>query len=143
MKTFKILAVLVAMFATNFAMKADNDRVITYQNLPATAQAFLKQHFPEKTPSFITADWDDFTVRYQTGEKVEFDTQGNWKDVECYGAAVPAALVPQAIDAAVKAQFPGMIIMKIERKYGGYEVKLSNGLEVKFNNAGQVMEIDD
>ncbi len=131
------------MFATNFAMKADNDRVVTYQNLPAQAQAFLKKYFPTKTPSIITADWDDFTVRYASGEKVEFDTRGNWKDVECYTAAVPAALVPQAVGNAVKAQFPGMTIKKLDRNAIGYEAKLSNGLEVKFNTSGQVIGYDD
>lgn len=29
------------------------------------------------------------------------------------------------------------------RKYAGYEVKLSNGLEVELDNAGRIREIDD
>ena len=39
------------------------------------------------------------------------------------------------IKAHVKATFPGAVITKIDRNRRGYEVKLSNGLEMEYNKA--------
>ncbi len=55
----------------------DDDRVITYDQLPQAAQTFLKANFATKVPLLVTADWDDFTIRYESGEKIEFDRSGN------------------------------------------------------------------
>ena len=39
------------------------------------------------------------------------------------------------IKAHVKGNFPGAVITKIDRNRRGYEVKLSNGLEMEYNKA--------
>ena len=45
----------------------------------------------------------------------------------------------------VKKNFPDVKIVKIEKKSGGYEIVLSDGVELKFNLLGQFksMEMDD
>ena len=134
---------LVLAICLPLQLKADNDRVITFDRLPATAQAMLKQNFADKTPLAITADRDDYKVMYQSGEKVEFDKKGNWRDIECKTSQVPAELIPAQIAANVNATFPGTIITKIERDRRGYSVKLSNGLELEYNRNFQVIEVDD
>ena len=48
----------------------DDDRVITFDQLPATAQTFLKQHFAAKVPLIVTADWDDYKIVYESGESI-------------------------------------------------------------------------
>lgn len=122
---------------------ADNDRVITFDQLPAQAQELLKKHFAEKVPLIITVDWDDYKVIYQSGEKVEFDKKGNWKDLDCKVSRVPVALIPEQIKANVKATFPGAIIIKLDRDRRGYDVKLNNGMELEYNKKFQVVDIDD
>lgn len=139
----KFLLLLVAMLTIGFSAKADHDQVITFNQLPAVAQTFLKQHFADKMPLIVTVDWDDYTVMYDSGEKVEFDKQGNWKDIDCRSSLVPAALIPAQIKAHVNATFPGTSILKLDRNRRGYEVKLNNGLEVEYNRAFQVIGIDD
>lgn len=139
----KFLLLLVAMLTIGFSAKADHDQVITFNQLPAVAQTFLKQHFADKMPLIVTVDWDDYTVMYDSGEKVEFDKQGNWKDIDCRSSLVPAALIPEQIKAHVNATFPGTSILKLDRNRRGYEVKLNNGLEVEYNRAFQVIGIDD
>ena len=69
---FFVLA-LVMSICLPLTLMADNDQVITFDRLPATAQAMLKQNFADKTPLVITADWDDYKVMYTNGDKVEFD----------------------------------------------------------------------
>ena len=137
---FILLALLLTMC---MPMMADNDRVITFDQLPQTAQTLLKTHFADKVPLVITVDWDDYKVMYQSGEKVEFDKKGNWKDLDCKVSAVPTALIPEQIKNHVKATFPGTTIIKLDRDRRGYDVKLNNGLELEYNKQFQVVDIDD
>ena len=88
-------------------------------------------------------DWDDYTIHYQSGEKVEFNKQGEWKEVNCRVSAVPTGLIPEQIKTHIKNTFPGTTIINIDRGRRGYEVKLNNGLEIEYNSAFQVIDIDD
>ena len=135
---FLLMAVVMCM-----SVKADDDRVITYQQLPQSAQEFLKQHFSKLVPLVVTMDWDDYTIMYESGEKIEFNKQGEWKDIDCRASHVPAVLIPQQIKSSVQQSFPGTTIIKIDRNRRGYEVKLNNGLEVEFSRNFQVIDIDD
>ena len=137
------LMMLALMLTTSLTMMADNDRVINFEQLPAPAQALLKQSFGDKVVLIATADFDDYKVMYQSGEKVEFDKRGNWKDLNCKTSAVPAALIPEQIKASVKKTFPGATVIKLDRDRRGYDVKLNNGMELEFNKKFQIVGIDD
>ena len=139
----KYLVLLVAALTLGFSAKADHDKVINFNQLPANAQAMLKQHFGDRMPLIVTMDWDDYTIMYDSGEKVEFDKQGNWKDIDCRSSQVPTALIPEQIKANIRTSFPGTTILKLDRNRRGYEVKLNNGLEIEFNRQFQVIDIDD
>ena len=139
----KVLILLFAVFALSFSAKADHDQVITFNQLPTNAQSTLKQYFADRVPLIVTVDWDDYTIRYESGEKVEFDKQGNWKDIECKTSHVPSALIPERIKSHVQSTFPGTMILKLERSRRGYEIKLNNGYDIEYNRDFQVIDIDD
>lgn len=143
MKNIKAIVLLAAMLMMSFNAKADHDQVITFDQMPEVAQAFHKQFFANKVPLVVTVDWDDYTIRYESGEKIEFDKQGNWKEIDCRASLVPVELIPEQIKANIQATFPNAIILKIDRNRRGYEVKLNNGLEVEFSPTFQVIDIDD
>ena len=135
--------ILLAFVLTlSLPMMADDDRVITFEQLPAQAQTMLKKYFAEKVPLVVTVDMDDYTVMYQSGEKVEFDKKGNWREINCKTSAVPTALIPEQIKAVVRQTYPGATIIKIDRDRRGYDIKLNNGLDIEFNRNFQVVEID-
>lgn len=91
MKNIKFYLLMAMVMTMSLTMSADDDdRVITYQQLPQTAQTFLKQHFAKKVPLVVTADWDDYTVVYESGEKVEFDKKATGKRLS---AARPKCLL--------------------------------------------------
>ncbi len=140
MKKFLMMLVALVMTASMPAM-ADNDKVITFEQLPQAAKTLLQTHFADKVPLIVTVD--DYKVMYQSGEKVEFDKKGNWKELDCKVSAVPTALIPEQIKAHVKATFPGTTIIKIDRDRRGWDVKLNNGLELEYNKKFQVVEVDD
>ncbi|MBP5629825.1 MAG: PepSY-like domain-containing protein [Bacteroidaceae bacterium] len=139
----KTMFILLAFVLTlSLPVMADDDRVITFEQLPAQAQTMLKKYFADKVPLVVTVDMDDYTVLYQSGEKVEFDKKGNWREINCKTSSVPSALIPEQIKAVVKQTYPGATIIKIDRDRRGYDIKLNNGLDIEFNRNFQVVEID-
>ena len=118
----------------------------TVQTLPEAANAFIAQHFPDATVTFMEHDSDDGRVEYEAslsnGTKVTFNANGDWDKVECY-QGVPTALVPAPISNYVSRNYQGAAIVKIDREYYGYEIDLANGLDLKFNANGQLMSVDD
>ena len=139
----KLALFLVTLLTLTFSAKADHDQIVAFDQLPQAAQALLKQHFASKVPLVITVDRDDYTIVYESGEKVEFDKQGNWKEINCRTSQVPAELIPEQIKAHVRTTFAGATIVSLDRDRRGYDIKLSNGLDVEYNRAFQVVEIDD
>ena len=113
---------------------------------PAITQ-FVTQYFPEATIQMVMPDEDDIDVVLNDYTKIEFKLNNEWKKVDCEHAtkfiSVPATLVPEQITAYVNANFPNTIIKKLEKKFFGWEIELSNGLEVKFNNNFKVTKVDD
>ena len=127
--------------------KADNDRVITKEALPVKAQQFIDTHFSTIKISYIKEDRDFFDRNYEMlfadGSKVEFGRNGDWIDVDCRYTSVPQAIVPDAIKAYVKKNFPDVRILEIERKRGNHEVKLSNKLALVFDRKLKIKGLDD
>ena len=115
--------------------------------LPQAAQAVLNKHFAGKE-ILLTKQDREWTRRYYDvifvdGSKIEFDSNGQWTEIDCLQGAVPDALVPQQILTFVKKKFPNCQITQIDRDRRGYDVDLSNGLEIEFNKNFQVIDIDD
>jgi len=50
--------------------------------------------------------------------------------------------VPANITKYVKAQFPNNIIVKISKKYNGYEIELNSDIELKFDAKGNFLYAD-
>jgi len=142
MKQVKFILALAVMLTLGLVCRADNDRVITVKQMPEAAQKMLKSNFNKKVPTVVTVDHDDYTIIYESGEKLEFDKKGNWKDIECYGSKVPSALIPEQIAKHVKKSYPGATIVKIERDNRHYEVTLDNGLEIEYNKKFKVVRTD-
>ncbi len=148
MKTVKFFfAALVCLFVSTTVCHADG-RPIPPTQLPAAAQAFIQQHFPGKTIVYAEKDTEFMKTKYEVslndGTQIDFDKKGNWDKVDGHNmVTVPAALVPAAIQQYVSATFAGATVTKIDKERYGYDVELSNDMEMKFNHAGAIMAFDD
>ena len=136
---FAFIAIVCLGLSTAMAQNANTNPAITQ---------FVTQHFPQATIQYVMPDEDDIDVVLNDYTKIEFRLNHEWKKVDCEHSttftSVPATLVPEQITAYVNANFPNTIIKKLEKKImGGWEIELSNGLEVKFTNSFRVMEVDD
>lgn len=144
----RIFVIILAVLSLGvITVKADNDRVITKEALPVKAQQFIDTHFSTIKISYIKEDRDFFDRNYEMlfadGSKIEFGRNGDWIDVDCRYTSVPQAIVPDAIKAYVKKNFPDVQIVEIERKRGNHEVKLSNKLELVFDRKLKIKGLDD
>ena len=122
MKKFTILLASLAVMASSVPAFAGKDRIITVGELPAVAQQFVQTHFKAVEVSYAKVDEELFDCKY--GE-------------------VPAAIVPQQIRDYVAKNFAGRKIVSIDRDKRDWEVKLDNGLDLKFDLQFRLIEIDD
>ena len=142
----KLMVLLVALVAMQGAVLAGNDRPIAIAKLPLQAQQFINEYFPGVEVSYAKVDNDvlskDYEVIFVNGDKIEFDHNGKWTDVKSR-TQLPDGIVPSAIVDYVEKQHKGMAIKGIERDRRYYEVKLANGLDIKFNMKYAVVGCDD
>ena len=125
---------------------ADNHRPITVEQLPATAQEFLREYFPSakvvaahEDGNVMRREWD---VILDDDTHIEFAADGQWKDVE-RREALPRGIVPPSIVTYVAKHYPSLAIYRIERSRREWEVTLSNGVVITFNRRFSVISIDD
>ena len=85
-----------------------------------------------------------YEVILNDGTEISFDRDGNWENVEVNNTkSVPSTIVPKAIRAYVAKTHPGQRIVGIDKERKGYEIELSNGIDMKFDKAGQFLRYDD
>lgn len=72
----KLVFFLVCLFTMQVVV-ADNDKPVTFEQLPQAAQSFVKKHFADRNVAFSKMDKDIFDVTYDVmfvnGDKLEFD----------------------------------------------------------------------
>ncbi len=142
MKQVRIfLFTLLGLLVSDVALA--EDKPIPVEQLPEAAKTFVKKHFKDKKIAYAEKDGFAYECRLDDGTKIEFTRRGNWDKVECNPqTAVPAALVPKAIQKYVKNNYGKEIITKIDKERYGYEIELSNDLDLKFNKNGAFIGID-
>ena len=84
---------LVCLVAFSASALADNDKPISVNQLPATAQQTIKKHFKAKKVALAKMETGlfekSYDVVFNNGEKVEFDRRGNWTEIDCKLSSVP------------------------------------------------------
>lgn len=144
MKKIVTLLMSLAFFAT--IANAD-DRPIDYEQLPSAAKSFIEADFPMQTISYITKDMDlldtAYNVHFANGLEIEFNSKGEWKEISCATSPIDSKYIPRQIIDAVATRWPGEKFKKIERYKYGYEVELTNSLELKFDKMYRLTEVDD
>ena len=138
---------LVCLFTMSVNAVASKDKPINVSQLPQAAQQILKTDFPKMKVALAKMETGLFDTSYDViftnGDKVEFDRNGNWTELNCSHTEVPARLVPSEISSYLKKNYASAKILEIEKSRSDYEVKLGNGMELTFNKKFQVVDIDD
>ena len=140
------IALLMCISMLDVMAFNDSERPVAFASLPQQARSFITTHFPDVEVVRSLAEKDLFSLEYEVtlanGFSVEFDRKGNWTEIDCKQSVVPAKLVPAQIQKYVSENYSGNKILKIEKDRNEYEINLSNGVEIKFNQNFLVIDID-
>ncbi len=145
MKKVLIISILATLMGSTTLI--GRDRPVTYNQLPAKARQTIEDHFPGATLSYATYDNDPFEQHYEVvltnGVKLDFRKNGEWRQIDCGRTAVPTALIPASVLQFVKAHHPDNQVVDIDRDGHEMDVKLNNGLDLKFTQSGRFKYYDD
>lgn len=144
-KTFMLI--IGTLFLISCTAFADDDKPITFEQLPNNAQEFIKTYFPAEKIAFAKMENEmlgtSYDVTFTTSTNLEFDGNGDWTEVDCRYSQVPDGIVPTQILAKVNELYKDSQIIAIDRDKHDYEVKLNNNLELKFNLNLEFIGLDD
>lgn len=146
MKKLFLLICLFVTFVPFVTAAPDHDYTISFEQLPAVSQTFIKTHFDGVQVAYCLRDSHSFEARLADASEIEFNVDGSWKEIDCKYKELPSSvikLLPSAIPAYVKDSFPKTIITKVDIKFWGYEIELNNGLDIEFDTTGKFLKIDD
>jgi len=146
MKKF-LSVVVMALLAIQFVAARE---VVTKDEmqLPLTARNFINQHFTQPQISYIKIESEllkgkKYEVVLTNGTELDFDSKGEWTEIDCKRSAVPASIIPQYVKEYVNANFKENIITQMDRDRRGIEVELNNDLSLKFDKNGKLYKLDD
>ena len=141
----KIALTMISLAAFAAALSADH-RPMAFEKLPVAAKEYIQTNFPGEKTTMVTKDDDlifaDYTVMLSNGIKLEFEHSGALTQISSPNG-IPAELVPVSIRNYVQTHYPDAGYLDFEIGKRTYEVKLTNRMELKFNNNFHIIEVDD
>lgn len=143
---FVVLLCIIST-VTGFAIeRMDDDRPIRFDELPGKATSLINTHFKDREISFIKSEgflmFKSYDVFFVDGTKIDFDHTGKWEDIDCIKGEIPKGVLPKQIEEYVRLHHPSDFIVRASHDRRGYEIDLSNGLEIEFDTKYRVKSYD-
>ena len=135
MKRFLLLIAATLTFSAASAQ----DSKVTFNDLPADAINFVREHFLVDHIASVWKDTDyndeEYTVIFRDGLERAFNGNGDWKELKARHGKVPDHVVPEKILAHVSATFPFESIKEVSRNLTKkrYKAELTDDQELKFD----------
>jgi hypothetical protein len=145
----KLFFLLVMMVGLSVQAMAKDVITRDVNQLPQAARTTIQKYFPKAKLSYIKIDKDfleaaTYEAIFEDGTQIDFNSKGEWTEVDSRLNPVPEALIPASIKDYLKRNFPNIAVEKIERhRKGGYEVELKNDYSVEFDALGNFLKMDD
>ena len=139
---------VLGFFAFLMMLSGCSDKPVLPTELPVPITSFIQQNFPGQTISFAKKDLEitgwQYDVVLADGTQIDFDTDEMWDKIQSSMTnPVPTQLIPAPIVTHLQANFTDAMVLKIDKERNGYEIELANGLELRYNEQGALMEMDD
>lgn len=142
MKKAIVIALFIGLAMTNTSCNGKKTKVIN---------DFVRAYFPDTEVIANIKDGLDRDVTLSDYTQIGFDGNlfGNlkWEEVDCRHASlsttVPEALVPVEITNYVNRIHGSQSITKIAKDNRGWDIELSNGIEIEFDKRFNVIDFDD
>lgn len=145
MKTRAIIGALALALSVSACSSKDVSHDAT--RLPVQARELISRNFTsaislvEEEKSF--GKTTEYEVTLSDGSQITFKGNGEWESIDTpNNIPIPAGLVPTAIAKYVAAKHAGAYIVGLEKEKKGYEVELSNGVDMVFDLSGNFIKYD-
>lgn len=134
----KKLLLTVLFIFSSFTYCLSDEIIISPNELPNTVKEFVQKFFPGTSIMYAEIDYNEYDIRLNSGAEIEFDKSGDWKEIKTY-QNFPTEIIPTPAVQAIKKQYPGAFIIKVEKIWNGYEIKTSNMMEIYIDNKGKIL----
>lgn len=139
MKKIKMMIVALVCLTMQSVNCFAGNELVSATELPTPAIEFLAQHFGEFDITTVEKSKVGMRTQYivtmNDGTAVTFKKNGRWQKVNSVESGVPSQLVPESVATYVSHNYPGKKIMQITQNMMGYDVELSNHVELSFNQS--------
>ena len=144
----KLALLLTLILGISFTSLAGDTYSRSASALPESAKVTLARNFKapvsfiktDKTLGFVT----EYDVILTDGTEINFDRNGNWESIEiAANQTIPNVFIVKGITDYINKNFPGQKILGISKEGNGFEVELSNSIEMKFDKNGNFIRYDD
>lgn len=123
---------------------ANNEYVVEFEHLHPTSQIFINTYWSAAHITYIERKIVESKVHYSArlnnGIRMTFETAGDWYYVDApAGIAIPDGIAPQVVEKAVTGNYPGLKINGITRTNKGFDVELTNTVQIHISHTGELM----
>ena len=138
MKIKKLLIISLILGLSSSMVFAD--WIVPVTALPQQSRAFINSTFPGVQIWKVERDGGKFEVKLSNGVDIDFYMNGDWKDIDGEWVTIPFSVLPASVANTVKQTYPQAAIIKVEKEWGNYKIKLNNFMELYITASGQLVE---
>ena len=115
------------------------DWIVPVTALPQKSRAFINSTFPGVQIWKVERDGGKFEVKLSNGVDIDFYMNGDWKDIDGEWVTIPFSVLSASVANTVKQTYPQSAIIKVEKEWGNYKIKLNNFMELYITANGQLV----
>lgn len=115
------------------------DWVVPTSALPQKAQDFISQKFQGASIYYVEKDDGKYEVKLSNGVEIDFSWGGDWVKIDGNYTGVSYSVLPANVVNTIKNTYPDSVIIKVEKTWGTYEIKLNNMMELYISSNGQLL----
>lgn len=134
----KKIAMIAVVLVVALAAVSARDRIVSADALPKAARDFIAANFAGKTVQYVEQEFNEYEVHLSDRTEIKFTGNGDWDTIKCY-EGIPANVLPAGITSYVSQNFAGAKILEADKDWNNIQVKLSNWMEVFFDNNGKYL----
>ncbi|MBT8754579.1 PepSY-like domain-containing protein [Brachyspira hyodysenteriae] len=135
----KILKVILTIMIISSGSLFADDWIVSPEQLPQRAKQFIAQVFPDAQIWYVEMDDGKYEVELSNGIKIDFLGNGDWKEIDAEYIGIPYNVFPANVANTIRNTYPQTVIISAEKKWGTYEIKLNNMMELYISSNGQLI----
>ncbi|MFI3314307.1 MAG: PepSY-like domain-containing protein [Rikenellaceae bacterium] len=143
---FLALTTIIAIAFSLSSCEKETESIVDSATLPTAALNTINEHFDEDNIMLVTYDkalFDkEYTVVLTDGTVIDFNKSGSWESVKSTITGVPTSIIPTPINEYIASNYSDKLVVELDKDSTGYEVKLDNQIELKFNLSGVLTGVD-